>query len=65
MEKYIRGILRLSSDRQGVVAFEYTIVAATVVAAVVTTFGTGGLVGTTLTNAVTAIGTAVTAAIGG
>jgi Flp pilus assembly pilin Flp len=48
---------RLLSDKDGVVSFEYVIVAACVVAAVVGAFGTGtgGAIQTALTNAITAI----------
>jgi Flp pilus assembly pilin Flp len=48
---------RLLTDKEGVVSFEYVIVAACVVAAVVAAFGTGtgGAIQTALTNAITAI----------
>jgi pilus assembly protein Flp/PilA len=50
-------LLRLRTDKDGVVSFEYVIVAACVVAAVVAAFGTGagGNITTALTNAITAI----------
>jgi Flp pilus assembly pilin Flp len=50
-------LLRLRTDKDGVVSFEYVIVAACVVAAVVAAFGTGagGGIATALTNALTAI----------
>ena len=56
---------RLRTDRDGVVSFEYVIVAACIVAAVAAAFGTGAAsgIGLVLTNAITAIGAAVTAAI--
>ena len=48
---------RLRTDKDGVVSFEYVIVAACVVAAVVAAFGTGtgGGIATALTNAIAAI----------
>ena len=56
---------RLSTDKDGVVSFEYVIVAACIVAAVIAAFGTTTAtgIGQVLNNAITAIGTAVTAAI--
>ena len=51
-------------DKNGVVSFEYVIVAACVVGAVVLAFGTGagGAIATALGTAITAIVTQVTAA---
>ncbi|MGO9056388.1 MAG: Flp family type IVb pilin [Candidatus Binataceae bacterium] len=48
---------RLRTDKDGVVSFEYVIVAACIVGAVVVAFGTGtnGAIATALTNAITAI----------
>ncbi len=48
---------RLRTDKDGVVSFEYVIVAACIVAAVAAAFGTGatGAIGTALTNAIAAI----------
>ncbi len=48
---------RLRADKDGVVSFEYVIVAACIVGAVVVAFGTGtnGAIATALTNAITAI----------
>ena len=48
---------RLRADEDGVVSFEYVIVAACVVASVVAAFGTGagGTIATALTNAINAI----------
>ncbi len=48
---------RLRADKDGVVSFEYVIVAACIVAAVAAAFGTGatGAIGTALTNAIAAI----------
>jgi Flp pilus assembly pilin Flp len=56
---------RLSTDKDGVVSFEYVIVAACIVAAVLAAFGTTTAtgIGQVLNTAITAIGTAVTAAI--
>jgi pilus assembly protein Flp/PilA len=55
---------RLSTDKNGVVSFEYVIVAACIVAAVVAAFGTSTAtgIGQVLSTAITAIGTAVAAA---
>jgi Flp pilus assembly pilin Flp len=55
---------RLRTDKAGVVSFEYVIVAACIVAAVAAAFGTtsGGSIKTTLSNAITAVGSAVTKA---
>jgi pilus assembly protein Flp/PilA len=55
---------RLGADKDGVVSFEYVIVAACIVAAVVAAFGTSTAtgIGQVLSTAITAIGTAVAAA---
>jgi pilus assembly protein Flp/PilA len=55
---------RLSTDKNGVVSFEYVIVAACIVAAVAAAFGTTTAtgIGQVLNTAITAIGTAVAAA---
>jgi pilus assembly protein Flp/PilA len=49
--------LRLRSDKQGVVSFEYVVVAACIVAAVAAVFGTGagGKIGTALSGAIDVI----------
>jgi pilus assembly protein Flp/PilA len=59
-------LTRLRKDKDGVVSFEYVIVAACIVAAVAAAFGTttGSGIGLVLSNAITAIGTAVTNAVG-
>ena len=56
---------RLSTDEDGVVSFEYIIVAACIIGAVAAAFGTGatGAIGTALTGGITAITTAFTAAV--
>ena len=48
---------RLSTDENGVVSFEYVIVAACIIGAVVAAFGTGqgGAIATALTQGITAI----------
>jgi pilus assembly protein Flp/PilA len=50
-------LLRLRTDKDGVVSFEYVIVAACVVAAVVAAFGPGstGAIKTALSNEITKI----------
>lgn len=55
---------RLRTDKDGVVSFEYVIVAACVVGAVVAAFGTGagGAIGTALTGAINGIVGMITAA---
>ncbi|MBR0801119.1 hypothetical protein JQ615_37750 [Bradyrhizobium jicamae] len=55
---------RLGTDQEGVVSFEYVIVAACIVAAVAAAFGTttASGIGLMLTNAITTITTAVTTA---
>jgi hypothetical protein len=57
----------LRADSQGVVSFEYVIVAACIVGAVSLAFGTGTAsgIGLILNNAITTIGTAVTTAVTG
>ena len=63
--KTTEALKRLRTDKDGVVSFEYVIVAACVVGAVVAAFGTGaaGAIGTALTDGITAIATSFTAAI--
>ena len=48
---------RLSTDEDGVVSFEYVIVASCIIGAVVAAFGTGsgGAIATALTSGITAI----------
>jgi Flp pilus assembly pilin Flp len=53
----------LGTDQDGVVSFEYVIVAACIIAVVSVGFGTGGPLQTALTGAITTIGTALTAAV--
>ena len=54
---YVESVKRLSTDKDGVVSFEYVIVAACVVGAVAAAFGTGagGAIGTALSGAITVI----------
>ena len=68
LQSYIKiteGLKRLRTDKDGVVSFEYVIVAACIVAAVAAAFGTGtaGGIGSVLTTSITSIGTAVTNAV--
>ena len=58
-------LLRLSTDQDGVVSFEYVIVAACIIAVVSLGFGTGGPLQTALTTAITTIGTKLTTAVNG
>jgi pilus assembly protein Flp/PilA len=57
-------LTRLREDKDGVVSFEYVIVAACIIGAVAAAFGTGatGGIGAALTTAIGAITAAVTAA---
>jgi pilus assembly protein Flp/PilA len=54
---------RLLTDKDGVVSFEYVIVAACIVAVVAAAFAKTGPLSTALTGGITAIGTALTAAV--
>lgn len=56
---------RLRADQNGVVSFEYIIVAVCIIGAVSAVFGVGagGAIGTALTGGITAITTAFTAAV--
>jgi hypothetical protein len=58
-------VLRLRNDKQGVVSFEYVIVAACIVAAVAAAFGNSATtgIGGALAAGITAVKTAFTAAI--
>jgi hypothetical protein len=60
LKTYIRareGAVRLRANEEGVVSFEYVMVAACIVGAVAIAFGTGagGAIATALTNALNAI----------
>jgi len=63
--KTTEALKRLRADKDGVVSFEYVIVAACVVGAVAAAFGTGaaGGIGTALTGGIAAITAAFTAAV--
>ena len=61
--KTTEALKRLRTDNDGVVSFEYVIVAACIIAVVSLGFGTGGPLQTALTNALKAIGTALTNAV--
>ena len=62
--KTTEALKRLRTDKDGVVSFEYVIVAACIVAAVVAAFGTGATGGYRDGADMTAIGAIVTAMIG-
>ena len=66
MRKFLNDVKTLAKDVDGVVSFEYVIVAACVVGAVAIAFGTGstGAIATALTNAITAIVAKVATATG-
>jgi pilus assembly protein Flp/PilA len=59
-------LLRLRTDKDGVVSFEYVIVAACIVAAVAAAFGSGGTgpIVDALTAGITAVSAKLTAAVG-
>jgi len=63
--KTTEALKRLRADQDGVVSFEYIIVAACIIGAVVAAFGTGtgGAIATALTGGITAITAAFTAAV--
>ncbi|MGY3697432.1 pilus assembly protein Flp/PilA [Bradyrhizobium sp. USDA 3240] len=68
LQSYIKiteGLKRLRTDKDGVVSFEYVIVAACIVAAVAAAFGTGTTagIGKILSDSITSIGTAVSNAV--
>ena len=63
--KTSEALKRLRTDKDGVVSFEYVIVAACIIGAVAAAFGTGatGAIGTALTGGITAIIGAFNAAV--
>jgi pilus assembly protein Flp/PilA len=61
--KTTEALKRLSSDQDGVVSFEYLIVAACIIALVSVAFGKTGPLATAINTAITAIGTALTTAV--
>jgi len=58
---YVEMMKRLSTDEDGVVSLEYVVVAACVVAVVITAFSAGGSLPGALTTGFTAITTAMAA----
>ena len=60
-----QALKQLRADQDGVVSFEYIIVAACIIGAVSAAFGTGagGAIATALSNGITTITTAFTAAV--
>jgi pilus assembly protein Flp/PilA len=63
--KTAEALKRLRTNEDGVVSFEYVIVAACIIAVVSLGFGTGGPLQTALTTAITSIGSALTTAVNG
>ena len=63
--KTCEAVKRLGTDQDGVVSFEYVIVAACIIAGVSLAFGSGGALQTALTTAITSIGTALITAVTG
>lgn len=64
--KAVDALKRLRTDKDGVVSFEYVMVAACMVGAVSAAFGTsaGGTVATVLTSGISAISAAISSAVG-
>jgi pilus assembly protein Flp/PilA len=62
--KTSEAVRRLLTDKDGVVSFEYVIVAACIIAVVALAFGPNGPLKGALTNGLNAIGTALTTAVG-
>lgn len=64
--KCMSALKRLRTDRNGVVSFEYVMLAACMIGAVGAAFGTGpnGNVATVLTSGVSAISAAISTAVG-
>ena len=65
LKNYVESVKRLSTDEDGVVSFEYVIVAACIIAVVSLGFGSGGPLQTALNSAITTIGSKLTAAVAG
>jgi Flp pilus assembly pilin Flp len=66
LEYFVRtteALKRLRTDQDGVVSFEYVIVAACIIAVVSVAFANNGALGTALSGGLTAIGSALTAAV--
>jgi Flp pilus assembly pilin Flp len=63
--KTTEALKNLRTDQEGVVSFEYIIVAACIIGAVAAAFGTGatGAIGTALTGGISSITAAFTAAV--
>jgi len=61
--KTTEALKRLCADQDGVVSFEYLIVAACIIAVVSLAFGAGGPLATAINTAITAISTALTTAV--
>ena len=57
MRKFLNDVKTLSKDQDGVVSFEYIIVAACIIGAVAAAFGTGagGAIGTALSGGIASI----------
>ena len=62
--KTTEALKRLSRDENGVVSFEYIIVAACIIAVVAVVFGQNGTLQSALNNGLNAISTALTTAVG-
>ena len=61
--KTTEALKRLRADQDGVVSFEYLIVAACIIAVVSLAFGTGGPLQTAITSAIGTISAALTKAV--
>jgi pilus assembly protein Flp/PilA len=63
MRKFLNDVKTLAKDEDGVVSFEYIIVAAAIIAVVGVVFGSGGALEDALTSGLAAISTALNAAV--
>jgi pilus assembly protein Flp/PilA len=61
--KATEALKRLRADQDGVVSFEYIIVAACIIAVVSVAFGAGGPLATALTKGLNAVSAALTTAV--
>jgi pilus assembly protein Flp/PilA len=61
--KTCEAVKRLGTDQDGVVSFEYVIVAACIIAVVAAAFSNTGPLNAALTSGLSAIGTALSAAV--
>ena len=65
LKNYFESVKRLSKDEDGVVSFEYIIVACLIIGVVGAAFAQNGPLNTALVNGIAKIGTTLTTAIAG